>query len=269
MAAYWSSRQDSCVMEVMIHSSTFLLPTNSSDTHPSLTYALILLNQRLPRFAPLLWNHAQLRVCADGGANRVYDDFPQLLPHEDASHVRNRYKPDLIKGDMDSIRTEVLDFYASLGTKVIDESQDQDTTDLHKCVAYIRDFTPNLEKSNLCILVAGALGGRFDHEAGNLNVLFQFSAMRIILLSDDCLIHLLPKTHRHEIYIQSSVEGPHCGLIPIGMPSGRTSTTGLQWDLDDAEMRFGGLVSSSNIAKGEKITVTSDSDLLWTISIKK
>lgn len=86
-------------------------------------------------------------------------------------------------------------------------------------------------KCQLCILVAGALGGRFDHEIGNINVLCRFSSMRIILLSDDCLIHLLPKTHHHEIHIQSSVEGPHCGLIPIGMPSGSTTTTGLQWDL--------------------------------------
>jgi hypothetical protein len=35
------------------------------------------------------------------------------------------------------------------GTKVVDESHDQDTTDLHKCVAYIRDFAPNLDKSNV------------------------------------------------------------------------------------------------------------------------
>ncbi|KAJ0449849.1 putative thiamine diphosphokinase [Helianthus annuus] len=34
-------------------------------------------------------------------------------------------------------------------------------------------------------------------------------------------------------------------------------------------MRFGGLVSTSNIAKGETVTVRSDSDLLWTISLKK
>lgn len=33
------------------------------------------------------------------------------------------------------------------GTKIIDESDDQDTTDLHKCVAYIRDLTPNVDKS--------------------------------------------------------------------------------------------------------------------------
>lgn len=34
-------------------------------------------------------------------------------------------------------------------------------------------------------------------------------------------------------------------------------------------MKFGGLISTSNIVKGDIITVKSDSDLLWTISIKK
>ncbi|KAG6785105.1 hypothetical protein POTOM_010828 [Populus tomentosa] len=331
-------------MDVMTHSSTFLLPGN--DHGSCVTYALVVLNQRLPRFTPILWDHgsvslmafsffanclppcmrerdkvfsfgfwrcvtAQVRVCADGGANRVFDEMPLLFPRDDALDVRHRYKPDIIKGDMDSIRTEVLDFYTNLcdqsnlaqklvlaskmqGTKVVDESHDQDTTDLHKCVAYIRDFAPNLDKSNfgeccvclqsmlvgncrtvyvgvtkLCILVAGALGGRFDHEAGNINVLYRFSTTRIILLSDDCLIYLLPRTHRHEIHIQSSVEGPHCGLIPIGMASVGTTTTGLQWDLTNTEMRFGDLVSTSNLVQGEKITVQSSSDLLWTISIKK
>ncbi|XP_007050883.2 PREDICTED: thiamine pyrophosphokinase 1 isoform X2 [Theobroma cacao] len=256
-------------MDLMHHSSTFLLPTIPSDHRPSLTYALVVLNQNLPRFTPLLWKHAQLRLCADGGANRVYDEMPRLFPQEDASDVRRRYKPDVIKGDMDSIRTEVLDFYTSLGTEIIDKSHDQDTTDLHKCVTYIRDFAPDLDKSNLCILVAGALGGRFDHEMGNLNVLCRFSSLRIVLLSDDSLIHLLPRTHHHEIHILSSIEGPHCGLMPIGMPSSSSTTTGLQWDLNETEMRFGGLISTSNIVTGEKVTVRSDSDLLWTISIKK
>lgn len=83
----------------------------------------------------------------------------------------------------------------------------------------------------LCILVAGAVGGRFDHEMGNINVLYRYSDLRMILLSDDCLIHLLPKNKRHEIHILSSVEGPHCGLIPIGSSSTTTTTTGLRWNL--------------------------------------
>ncbi|KAL5155702.1 Thiamine pyrophosphokinase 2 [Glycine soja] len=278
-------------MELMCHCSSFLLPPENPNTTCSLSlkYALVVLNQSLPRFAPLLWDHAQVRVCADGGANRVYDEMPLFFPHQQPSHVRtryndmsllplvlaDRYKPDVIKGDMDSIRTEVLDFYAKLiasihvmqkmnsklnllvltkGTKIIDESHDQDTTDLHKCVAYIRDLTPNIDGAELCILVAGALGGRFDHEIGNINVLCRFSNTRIILLSDDCLIHLLPKNHCHKIFVQSSVEGPHCGVIPIGMPSGSSTTTGLKWDLNDAAMSFGGLISTSNIVKGEIVT---------------
>lgn len=257
-------------MDLMRHSSTFLLPpTIPTDAASSPTYALVILNQNLPRFTPLLWKHARFRLCADGGANRLFDDLPQLLAGEDAVDVRRRYTPDVIKGDMDSVRADVLDYYAKLGTKVVDESHDQDTTDMHKCVNYIRDFTPELDKSNLSILVVGALGGRFDHEVGNLNVLYRFPDLRIVLLSDDSLIHLLPRTHRHEIHIETSVEGPHCGLIPMGMPSLRTTTTGLQWNLTDAAMRFGDLVSTSNIVQNNTVTVQSDSDLLWTISIRR
>ncbi|WOL10333.1 thiamine pyrophosphokinase 1-like [Canna indica] len=256
-------------MEVMRHTSTFLRPPTPAADGPSLAYALVVLNQRLPRFAPVLWNHAKLRIFADGGANRVYDGMPKFFPEQDPSEIRRRYKPDIIRGDMDSIRPEVQEFYCNLGVKIEDVSYDQDTTDLHKCIAFICDSTPELDKSKLCILVAGALGGRFDHEAGNINVLYKFSGTRIILLSDDCLIQLLPRTHSHEIHIQSSVQGPHCGLIPIGAPSASTTTTGLQWDLTDTGMSFGGLISTSNIVREERITVNSDSDLLWTISIKK
>nr|GEV92420.1 thiamine pyrophosphokinase 1-like isoform X1 [Tanacetum cinerariifolium] len=170
---------------------------------------------------------------------------------------------------MDSIRPDVLNFYRNLGTKIVDNSDDQDTTDLHKCISFIREFVSDEEKSNLCILVAGALGGRFDHEMGNVNTLCRFSTTRIVLLSDDCLIQLLPSSHHHEIHVQSSVEGPHCGLIPIGTPCGSSTTTGLQWNLDNTEMKFGGLVSTSNIAKEEIVTVRLDSDLLWTISLRK
>lgn len=38
------------------------------------------------------------------------------------------------------------------GTKIFDDSNDQDTTDLHKCVAFIRDYTPSLDKSNVSYL---------------------------------------------------------------------------------------------------------------------
>lgn len=44
-------------MDVMLHSSSFLLPSNPVDDTTGTRYALIVLNQSLPRFAPLLWEH--------------------------------------------------------------------------------------------------------------------------------------------------------------------------------------------------------------------
>lgn len=164
----------------MRHSSAFLLPSPSSSSpapgpaDDATVLALVILNQPLPRFAPLLWSRAALRVCADGGANRVFDGMPELLPGHDPDEVRERHKPDVIKGDMDSVRPGVKEYYSNLGTDIVDESHDQDTTDLHKCIAFITEKLPATGKSNLCILVLGALGGRFDHEMGNINVLHLF-----------------------------------------------------------------------------------------------
>lgn len=44
-------------MSLTSHSSTFLLPNLPADDGPALTYALVILNQSLPKFTPLLWKH--------------------------------------------------------------------------------------------------------------------------------------------------------------------------------------------------------------------
>lgn len=38
------------------------------------------------------------------------------------------------------------------GTEIVDDSHDQDTTDLHKCVAYIRDL-PNLKNQDVRVML--------------------------------------------------------------------------------------------------------------------
>ena len=44
-------------LPAMTHSSAFLLPASTTPppNDAATTYALVVLNQRLPRFAPLLW----------------------------------------------------------------------------------------------------------------------------------------------------------------------------------------------------------------------
>lgn len=55
-------------------------------------------------------------------------------------HPSNRYKlpcysftPDLIKGDLDSLRVDVQLYYSSRGVRIIQDG-DQDSTDLMKCI---------------------------------------------------------------------------------------------------------------------------------------
>lgn len=80
---------------------------------------------------------ATTRICADGGANRLYDQIPDMVTSIDATTARQQHLPDLIKGDLDSVRPEVRDFYMSRGVPIIDLSSDQDTTDLEKCLLFL------------------------------------------------------------------------------------------------------------------------------------
>ena len=49
---------------------------------------------------------ASFRVCADGGSNRLYDALPSMLGLSDdaAGQARQEFLPEVILGDLDSIR---------------------------------------------------------------------------------------------------------------------------------------------------------------------
>ncbi|CAG2204394.1 THI80 [Mytilus edulis] len=67
--------------------------------------ALVLLNQPLPtdrKLFTVLWSKALLKVAVDGGANHLYNTHV---------HNRDKYLPDLITGDFDSIQPEVKSYY--------------------------------------------------------------------------------------------------------------------------------------------------------------
>lgn len=85
---------------------------------------------------------ACFKVCADGGANRLYDELPRWFPDEPASSVRERFLPDVIIGDMDSLRADVRAFYLEKNVQVTGIS-DQDTTDLMKVGLLARRREPS------------------------------------------------------------------------------------------------------------------------------
>lgn len=57
---------------------------------------------------------------------------------------------DLLDGDLQFfLKIYTWSSFCLQGTQVVDESQDQDTTDLHKCIKYIRATTPDEEIPNV------------------------------------------------------------------------------------------------------------------------
>ena len=78
---------------------------------------------------------------------------------------------------------------------------------------------------------------------------------------------LAPGTHH--IYPNRVLEGPTCGLIPIGHRCQSITTTGLKWNLNNTTLEFGGVVSTSNAMEDDvdKITVTTSDPILWTTHI--
>eukprot|EP00243_Klebsormidium_subtile_P003962 TRINITY_DN1767_c0_g1_i1.p1 TRINITY_DN1767_c0_g1~~TRINITY_DN1767_c0_g1_i1.p1 ORF type:complete len:358 (+),score=-18.54 TRINITY_DN1767_c0_g1_i1:183-1256(+) len=229
-------------------------------------HVLIVLNYSLPSFVPLLWEQSRLRICADGGANRVYDELPRIFQGDDQSAIRARYIPDAIIGDLDSLRPDVRNFYSQNNVPIIDLSHDQDTTDLHKCINYAQSANPCLTQQSK-LLVVGAVGGRLDHQLSNIHILYKFRDMRIVLLGKGNLALLLPEGFEHEIYPDRSIEGPICALIPVGSPVSDVHTTGLRWNLGGQSLQFGELISTSNEMKDERISVRAKGPLLWTTEL--
>lgn len=80
-------------------------------------------------------------------------------------------------------------------------------------------------------------------------------------------LEVLPSGYS-KLTVNTGNEGKYCGLIPLGHPN-KVTTTGLKWNLDDTNMEFSDLVSTSNALDGSgKVSVQCDYPLLWYLDIQ-
>jgi len=202
---------------------------------------VIALNTELPTYGIDVWKKGTLRLCADGGANRIWKcDVSAPAPHA-------------IIGDLDSVLPEVRHAYESKGCSVVPIT-DQDSTDLEKALEY------GLAKAtrNPNVVILGGFSGRIDHSMANLSCLFKYHTLCSISLCTHESINRVLGMGTHTLTVPIGII---CGLLPVAGPC-TLSTTGLKWNLQNSKMQMGGLISSSNVATDKVVTVDTDSPVL-------
>ena len=183
-------------VSVQRHCNAFLV---SPAADPAKRPTLILLNALGPLSAICSrWHHFDAVICADGGANRLYDSL-----HADHA-LRAQLVPSHIKGDLDSLRPEVAAFYQQRGCLVV-RDEDQDCNDLEKCLQLVleqqqQQLEGRREEAGAGggaargtreaeaaaggdgeaaagkeVVVFGAFGGRFDQQMASVNAALKFA----------------------------------------------------------------------------------------------
>lgn len=158
---------------------------------------------------------------------------------------------------------------------------DQYSTDLTKCLKYIRNSIANAEdeynssQSGEDVAIFGSLGGRADQAFSQVHHLYTCSRdfpstiRDLYLITAQSVMFLLEKgQNRIHAPVGSAHFTENVGIIPVGRPSIIT-THGLEWDVTDWSTEFGTQISTSNHIRAEIVEVDTSDRVLFTLEIAK
>lgn len=164
---------------------------------------------------------------------------------------REGWKPDLILGDFDTVKSATLQHFRKKGVEIL-EAPDQDYTDLEKALAWcaLRDFRS--------IWIAQAWGKRVDHSLANLSFLKRFySPERDIRLFTK---HETIRFCRDQTVRSRGRMGRGFAVIPF--PKARVTSRGLVYEMRGFEMELGHKESVSNRARNATVELKVEGEAL-------
>ncbi len=200
--------------------------------------ALVIANGDLPPLATwkVLLREEPLLICADGGADRLW---------------ALGLKPQVVIGDLDSLSAATRTRWPDV---TLIEVPGQNNTDLEKALDYL------LEIGAGAVTALGVTGLRGDHTLANFCILLKYHR-RMALSFRDAYSDIRVVETEYEF---DAVPGTRVSLLPMESCQGVT-TTGLQWDLEEAAMAAGVRESISNriLTTPVRITIASGRLLLF------
>lgn len=176
-------------------------------------------------------------LAADGGANHL---------------ARIGLKPSAVIGDLDSICDQTR---AWLGEQTMVHRPDQDRTDLDKALSYAF-----FEIGSTSLTVLAALGGRTDHDLGNLGLLARLGlGERLVFEEDDRRV--VAVAVEAEL---SSRPGETWSFWTFD-PSVLVTIKGVRWPVQVAPLDAGNRPSISNEAIADTVRIHAEGGSVVTI----
>ncbi|SBT87896.1 thiamine pyrophosphokinase, putative [Plasmodium malariae] len=195
--------------------------------------------------------------------DKLFYIFNKLCKKDQKSlKFRQNVLPDLICGDFDSINEHVYDYYKSKSV-LFEKCENQENTDLDKCIEKIRQHVNNNDK----ILILGATGNRFDQTCANISSLYKSVSLNSLYLIGENNFLFLLKEGNHIIHINFQIFEKFCAILPIGGKC-KVKTEGLKYNLNYDCLSFDALISSSNEIISNEVKIFNDSPIIWYSQLK-
>lgn len=165
-------------------------------------------------------------------------------------------EPDMIVGDFDSVKPEILDFYRTREHIIWDARQpekDETDTELALMKAQAIGCTH--------IVVLGATGGRMDHMLGNIHLLFPClqRGIEAVILDGQNRIYLIDG---EQVFRRSRTWGKYISFVPLTEQVKGITLTGFKYPLHEKDIEIGTSLCISNELLDEEGRITFSEGVL-------
>jgi thiamine pyrophosphokinase len=145
-----------------------------------------------------------------------------------------------------------------------------------------------VEHPKMTVIALGGFGGRVDQSFHSVSISGVLTVAIVLTILQIHALYVAQQTAGllRQIYLVSGENitfllapglniirtplanlGPCCGIIPVGGPS-IISTQGLEWNLTNAETKFGGMVSTSNHTVADVVNIGTVEPVVFTIEFR-
>lgn len=194
-----------------------------------------------------LWLQADLVIATDGGARHCH--ALQLIPH-------------LLIGDMDSISSELLDYFTEQGSEVHRFPGRKDKTDLELAI----EFAIGRGGRNITIL--GALGGRWDMSIASVMLLANPELADIAITLHDGPTNIYGVHGGNRLKILGE-PGDTLSLIPLTGTAREVNLSGLEYALTDEDLSTGSTRGISNLFIDQQVEIALREGVLLVVHCRK